>query len=453
MIQKQQEFISLLKKYNQFHIIKYLENLTPEEKKDILETADCLNFKLVFELYEQFSSGKNISFRGYEKITSPVIFNPTDRSKTQDLCNVGKLSIKKGEVAVTIAAGGQATRLGYPYPKGLYPISPVKGKSLFMLFCEKIKALSSKYDVDIPFLIMTNPENNKQIKDFFEKNNFWGLNDKNVFFFNQELLPSVTPEGKIILKEDGHFLANPDGHGGTLKSIFKTGLLQQMEHRGVKRIFYCHIDNPLVKIIDPVFLGYHITTEADFSLKTVKKKPGEKVGTFVYADGKATVIEYIELAEILKKNKNAREKLLFNNGSIGIHIINTEFIRNINKDGFALPYHRQKKTLSIGNKEIEVWKFETFIFDAIPFAKKVSCMETKREEEFAPLKNKQGQDSPSDVKRKMSELYKKWLATAGINVPDNVTVEISPLFACCEKEFVRKIKKRKVIIQKEIYIE
>ena len=334
----------------------------------------------------------------------------------------------------------------------MYPISPLQEKSLFQLFSEKIKALSLKYNVDIPLLIMTNPKTVSQIETYFSKNNFFDLNRNNIFFFQQELLPSITSEGKLITKKDGNILTNPDGHGGTIKSLWESKLVHKLEKRGIKMFFYCHIDNPLVNVLDPLFIGCHLTNKADFSLKTIKKYKNEKVGTLVNVNNKPIIIEYIELPTQLQKAVDKKGNLIFNSGSIGIHIINRDFIKSLNENGFALPYHKQEKKVSFEDKEIDVWKFETFFFDAIPLAKKICCIETNRQEEFAPLKNYKGKDSPSRVKEQMVKFYKKWLLEANIDVPNNIIVEISPLFATDKEEFIAKIDRIKPLFTKDTYL-
>lgn len=452
-MKNENDFKALMEAYRQTHILGYLEKLPPDKKKNFLKNAAGLNFKLVFTLHKNHCSGPEEKTAPAEGIKPPVLFTPHSAAEKKEILEAGEMSILGGETAVMIVAGGDATRLGYPYPKGMYPVSPLKGKSLFELLSEKVKAVSLKYNRKIPLLIMTNPENCQTIKNFFTKHGFFGLDRNSIFFFSQEILPSITPEGRLILKNAEHIVSNPDGHGGSLKAIWESGLLQKLEKRGVKKIFYCHIDNPLVKVLDPFFLGCHITKKADFSLKTVKKLPDEKVGTFVYSGGKASVVEYIEIPEILKEAKNRRGELIFNKANIGVHIINTGFISSLNKKGFALPYHRQRKKVALPDtKKMEIWKFETFVFDAMPFAKKVLCIETKREEEFAPLKNKEGKDSPAEVKQKMVSLYKTWLNAAGIEIKADAAVEISPLFACSKKEFIMKMKGKKAAITKNIYI-
>ncbi|MCM8777266.1 MAG: UTP--glucose-1-phosphate uridylyltransferase [Candidatus Omnitrophica bacterium] len=430
-----------LKEHRQEHIIRHIELLDKNEKDIFIKNLNTMNLELAFQLYENFSKPEEV--KTYKEITPPYIVDIEKYKKEKEMLSIGENSIKAGETAVMIVAGGQGSRLGYPYPKGMYPISPVKGKSLFQIATEKVLALSLKYKINIPLLIMTNPETKEMIENFFNGNNYFGLTKECIFFFNQDILPSITPDGKLIIKEKTSIFANPDGHGGSLKAIWQSGLLDRMEKQGIKRIFYCHIDNPLVNVNDPVFLGWHIKEGAEFSLKVVKKRePEEKVGHFVISDGKPTIIEYIEFPDELKYKKDINGNLIFWAGSIGIHFIETSFIRKINKDGFALPYHRQVKKTKIDNEEKEIWKFETFVFDAIPLADKVCCVETIREDEFAPLKNKEGEDSPEEVKKAMMNFYRKKLEELGIYVSSDVKVEVSPL---CNIDVIAKGLKDKEI--------
>lgn len=444
------EIIEICKKYGQHHIIQYFESLSEERQKEFLKNLSTMNLELSFQLYEKFLNFKVEETGQFREINPhPIIDIILLRQKKDEMLSIGELSIRKGETAVMIVAGGQGSRLGYSYPKGMYPISPLKGKSLFQIFSEKILALSRRYKVSIPLLIMTNPETQDVIREFFKQHKFFGLDEGDVYFFNQEMLPSLTPDGKLIIKDTTIF-ANPDGHGGSLKAIWQSGLIKQMEKKGVKRIFYCHIDNPLVNVDDPVFLGWHLKEGAEFSLKVVKKRnPEEKVGHFVMADGKPRIIEYIEFPDEMRYKKDANGNLVFWAGSIGIHFIEISFIEKLNRDGFALPYHRQIKKTKIKDEEKDVWKFETFVFDALPFADKVCCVETLREDEFAPLKNKEGEDSPEEVKKAMLYFYRKQLIEEGIKVAPDVKVEISPL--CDLKVVSQRIKNRE--ITQDTYIE
>ncbi len=437
-----EEFIKLMEFYNQKEIIQHFLSLGEDRQREFLEKTSKLNIKKTFSLYDELVKKEKEKIKFKEILPPENILKPEENLEyTEYLKNKGEKKLKEGKIAVCIVAGGQGTRLGFPYPKGMFPVSPVKNKTLFQIFTEKVKKLSEIYNVSIPLLFMVNPESKELIEKFFSDNNFFGYKE-NIIFFTQEILPSITPDGKLILKDETTLFANPDGHGGCLKALYKQGIVEKLKKEGKTDIFYCHIDNPLVNVCDPVFLGYHIENESEFSLKVVKKiDPEEKVGMFVKADGKKRIIEYIEFPEELKKKKDENGNLIFNAGSIGIHYISIDFIEKLNKNNFPLSYHKAKKKIKSIYGEIEGIKFEMFIFDAIPLAKNVSCVETKREDEFAPLKNKKGQYSPEEVKEAISNLCKKYLKKAGINLPEEKVVEISPLYPVDIEELKKKLKK------------
>ncbi|MGI6596025.1 MAG: hypothetical protein GX554_05940 [Elusimicrobia bacterium] len=445
-----QKLSAQLKRYRQTHIIEHIQGLSGNEKIVFIKNLAAMNFELVFQLYEQSSSNTaQKKSRTCQDIQPPVIISiDRHREKPDKISLIGASSISKGEIAVMIVAGGQGTRLAYPYPKGMYPISPVKEKSLFQIFSEKILSLSLKYNVKIPLLIMTNPDTDKETKEFFKNNGFFGIDERSVFFFCQDILPSLTFDRKLIIKDRTSILGNPDGHGGSLKAVWESGLITKIEDMGIKRVFYCHIDNPLVNVGDPVFLGCHITEGAEFSLKALRKRnPEEKVGHIVMADGKPMIIEYTEFPDDLKYKKDTCDNPLFWAGNIGIHFIETSFIKKLNQEGFVLPYHKQIKKMTGGERD--VWKFETFVFDALSFTDKICCVETLREDEFAPLKNKEGNDSPSEVKKAMLGFYRKQLKNAGIKVSPGVNIEISPL--CDMSTLTQKIQSKEIV--EETYIE
>jgi len=439
---KKEELIKLMEFYNQKEIVQHFLSLGEDRQREFLEKTSKLNIKKTFSLYDELVKKEKEKIKFKEILPPENILKPEENLEyTEYLKNKGEKKIKEGGIAVCIVAGGQGTRLGFPYPKGMFPISPVKNKTLFQIFTEKVKKLSEIYNVNIPLLFMVNPESKGLIERFFSDNNFFGYRE-NIIFFTQEMLPSITSDGKLILKDETTLFANPDGHGGCLKALYKQVLAEKLKKEGKTDIFYCHIDNPLVNVCDPVFLGYHIEKESEFSLKVVKKvAPEEKVGMFVKADGKERIIEYIEFPDDLNKKKDENGNLVFNAGSIGIHYISIDFIEKLNKNGFPLPYHKAKKKIKSTSGEIEGIKFEMFIFDAIPFAKNVSCVETKREEEYSPLKNKEGQHSPDEVKNSISNLCKIYLKKAGINLPEEKVVEISPLYPVELEELKRQLNK------------
>ncbi len=459
---KEEYFLNLLKKYNQAHVFEHYQSLSLLEKEKFINEMGGLDLEFAFSLYEKTSHQKspvkhNIDIYPSRIFTIPK--NSDEQSKKEDARILGESFICKNKMAVLIVAAGHGSRLGFDGPKGCFQISPVKNKSLFQLFAEQVRALSLRYKITVPLLIMTDIEMLPEVKDFFKAHNFFGLDPQTVHFFQQEMLPTLTVDGKLILKDKIHLFVNPSGHGGCIKALYNSGLSKKLIEDGYSDLFYCQVDNPLVKIMDPVFAGYHKMESSEISTKVVRRRNcQEKVGIFVAENGKAKVIEYSDLDPdnrcILDNNGQIRDWA----GNTAIHMISLELIERLNEHGFSLPYHQAIKAIdSFAAQgeiaEIKGWKFETFVFDAISLAKNTCCMEICREEEFAPLKNKDGDDSPETVRIALSNMYKDWLKFAGIEVNPQVRVEISPLFVLSKEELRSKIKKTNIGRDKDIYLE
>ena len=283
---------------------------------------------------------------------------------------------------------------------------------------------------------MENPSLNSKSRFFTAKTVFCLEPSDDVFFFVQGMLPSVTPEGKFIMSRDGGLFMNPDGHGGTFTALKKTGCLDIMREKAVEEIFYFQVDNPIVKVCDPVFIGLHNAHTAQMSSKVVKKRSyEEKVGVIARVDGRTRVIEYSDMSDDMRYATNEMEEMLYWAGSIAIHMVRRDFVEQLTGEGgFRLPYHKANKLIPAldekGNPmEQNGIKFETFIFDALPLAEKSITMEVLREDEFAPVKNKTGEDSLESSMTMQSDLHASWLKKAGAVVDKDVLVEISPLFA------------------------
>ncbi len=361
---------------------------------------------------------------------------------------LGRKSMAAGKVAAFVVAGGQGTRLGFEGPKGDFPISPVKNKTLFQIFAETIKAASMRYQATCAWYIMTSSLNYGQTVEIFRSNDYYGLDPQNVSIFQQGTLPNFSFDGKVLLADKGSIACSPDGHGGSLRALHEAGMLKDMKKRGVEFLSYWQVDNPLVNIFDPLFIGLHALDKAEMSSKAViKAGPREKVGNFCLIDGKVTVIEYSDLPDELAERRQADGSLLFQLGSIGIHIISRTFVEKLNAKGFSLPLHRAVKKIPHvdpqGNLvESEGIKLESFVFDAIPMASRSIILETLRSEEFAPTKNAAGVDSIDSTRRMMVARAAAWLEAAGVMIPRkpdgsvDCLLEIAPSFAL-EKENIR----------------
>jgi UDP-N-acetylglucosamine/UDP-N-acetylgalactosamine diphosphorylase len=371
--------------------------------------------------------------------------------------------LKQGKVAGFVVAGGQGTRLGFDGPKGNYPISPIQKKTLFTIFGQSITAASKKFGADIPWYVMTSPLNYSATVESFEKANYFGLKKTNVIIFQQGTMPNFGFDGKILMADKAALAASPDGHGGSLKALAVSGALKDMKKRGIEYLSYWQIDNPLVYVLDPLFIGLHAIDGAEMSSKALLKAgPLEKVGNFCLVDGKVTVIEYSDLPDEQALRKNPDGSLVFELGSIGIHLISTSFIEKLNSGGdFALPFHKAIKKIphidDAGNpvnpEKPNGVKLETFVFDALPLASKSIILETLRSEEFAPVKNATGVDSAEVTHQMMIDRAAAWLESAGVKVPRNANgkpdcvIEIDPSFAIYKEDIKENISQIKPILK------
>lgn len=376
--------------------------------------------------------------------TFPHEAAPGQEKLYDDARNRGDELLRAGKIAAFLVAGGQGTRLGYDGPKGEFPVTPIRRKPLFQVFAEQLRAYSRDYGKTVAWYIMTSDANDAQTRAFFKQNNHFGLNPQDVFIFQQGMMPAFAPDGRLLLGEKNSLALSPDGHGGSLRALERSGALADMRKRGVEHLSYFQVDNPLVHVIDPLFLGLHDLTGSEMSSKTIPKAgPLEKVGNFVEADGVVQVIEYSDLPDELAKQTNADGTLRFNEGSIAIHALRRSFVERLNASGkLSLPWHRADKKVpyvdeqgnAVKPDKPNAVKLEQFVFDAIPLAKNAIVYLTERAEEFSPVKNAEGVDSPATCRRDQVRRAARWLKGAGVEVPTangepDAVLEISPLFA------------------------
>jgi UDP-N-acetylglucosamine/UDP-N-acetylgalactosamine diphosphorylase len=443
----------LLKNHHQEHLLAFWDQLDKGRRQDLLAQIQRLNFDKIEVWINNFIknpasdviSGDFVPALSY----NPTPVGPEQQRKYAEAVKLGKELISAGKVAAFVVAGGQGTRLGYDGPKGNFPISPVKNKTLFQIFADSIAAASKKYQADCPWYVMTSSLNYDETAEIFRSNNYYGLDEKNVFIFRQGMLPNFSPDGKILLADKSTIACSPDGHGGCLRALYESGALEDMKRHGVELLSYWQVDNPLINIFDPLFIGLHVLDNAEMSSKAlIKSEPKEKVGNFCLVDGRVTVIEYSDLPDELAEKRNPDGSLLFELGSIAIHIINRAFVENLNADDFSLPLHRAvKKIQHIDEKgcvvESDGIKLESFVFDALPLASKSVILQTVRNEEFAPTKNAAGVDSVETTRKMMVARAADWLESAGITIPRkpdgsvDCLLEIAPSFAL-EKEDVKE---------------
>ena len=428
--EKHKKMLDLLTEHTQQHLLDFYDELDENGKNRLLDQIEALDFANIPAWIDKYVKGE-YSLDIPEDLDSAPYFpalaaDPDTQGQYDKAKALGAELISAGKVAAFVVAGGHGTRLGFNGPKGNYPTSPIKNKTLFQLFAEQIKAVSKKYSAKIPWYIMTSPINYSQTVDSFQASDYFGLDKKDVFFFQQGTLPNFAFDGKILLADKGTIAQSPDGHGGSLKALFGSGAIEDMKKRGIEYISYFQVDNPIAKVVDPLFIGLHAHADAGMSAKTlIMAHPTETVGYFCLAGGKVTLIEYSDLSDDRANRTNPDGSLVFELGSIAIHIISRAFVENINAGGFSLPIHKAVKNIpyvdAAGNlvkpAEPNGVKLETFVFDALPFSSKSIIFEILRSEEFAPVKNATGLDSAEVTRKMMSERAICWLQAAGITVP------------------------------------
>jgi len=421
--------------YKQEHVFEYWSELSDSEKVILLRELSEIDFDLLKKLYNSTEDPLPSEFKPAPYIGKPQ--NDEERKSFADAERKGIEHIKAGKVAAFIVAGGQGSRLGYEGPKGKFPAGPVSGKSLFHFHGEKIYAASKKYSTVIPYLIMTSTDNHDETIAFFEEENYFGLNKSDVYFFKQNMIPSLDDKGNLVLSDKNRLFRNPDGHGGSITALHSSGVLDILKNRGIETLSYFQVDNPLVKVIDPLFIGFHLIHSAHMSSKAlIKAYPEEKIGVFVKFPGSKTgIIEYSDMPEEKLHMKDSGGNLLYAAGSPAIHIFSRNFIEKITSAGETnLPYHTARKDIKVLRNSayttVKGYKFEKFVFDALPLAGKDVILETEREEEFAPIKNAEGIDSPASASELMSNLHRSWLTAKGVSIPEKVKIiEISPLLS------------------------
>ena len=471
--QPDQALVKKLEKHQQSHLIHYLSTLNSLDKKSLLRQIEALEWTRLdhwIDICTQEESHLEIPSEIHPAPYYP--YNPTNDTQAKHYAQArqcGEELIHSGKVGAFVVAGGQGTRLGFEGPKGAFPASPIKKKSLFQLFCESLAEVNRRYQTRCPFYIMTSPLNHDQTIDFFEQGLFFGLHPDDVFIFPQGTLPNFSFAGKILMSDPSHIACSPDGHGGSLKALYQSGAVTDMANRGVELVSYWQVDNPLINPIDPLFIGLHHLDQAEMSSKALKKTgPLEKVGNFCQVNDKVCVIEYSDLPDQLAQQTRPDGSLLFALGSIGIHLINRSFIESLNADGFSLPIHRAVKKIPhinehgqfIDPSEPNGVKLETFVFDALPLAQKSIILETSRAEEFAPIKNAQGVDSAESSRIMMIERAAAWLKTVGIKVPHTTDgkidciLEIAPSYALSAADLQQKTQDIPTIqAGQELYLE
>ncbi|MFC1583958.1 UTP--glucose-1-phosphate uridylyltransferase [Fibrobacterota bacterium] len=405
-----------LRRYNQEHLLSFFPQLTENQKRILIQEIQSIDLDLVFSLSKRLihSTNGEVKTSDLEPLAVKNIKSFSE-SEVNRLSNLGYNALKEGKVAAFLVAGGQGSRLDGPFSKGTLDIGLASGKSLFELQAQRLRYLSEKVRHEIPWYIMTSPLNFSNTCDFFIDHNYFGLSRENIIFFQQKMLPVVDEQGRILMNDIHHLSLSPNGNGGCFSALELSGALKDMEKRGIEYVFFYPIDNALVRMADPLFVGYTIDTGKPISSKVVlKTQPEERVGLLVLDKGHPRVIEYSDMPENLLNSRNDNGDLVFSSANTAIHLFTLDFLKNNSR--MHMVYHKAHKKIKTIDASGELrtpdkpngYKFELFMFDLFPYAESMAALMVDRSEEFAPIKNKTGPDSPETARAMLESLYTKY---------------------------------------------
>jgi UDP-N-acetylglucosamine/UDP-N-acetylgalactosamine diphosphorylase len=445
--QSKEQLLARLAPAGQEHVLAYWDQLSPAEQQGLAEQlahVDCQQLAWLFnhltcsEAWADLArrAGPPESYRLCQQGSPP----PTALAARA----VGRRALDQGHLGVLLVAGGQGTRLGFEHPKGMFPIGPVSGHSLFQILLEKVLARGRQHGVAIPLYLMTSPATHQETMAYLAEHDYFGLCREDVHIFCQGTMPAVDARnGRLLLAARDSLSLSPDGHGGMLAALVESGGLADMQRRGLQQVFYLQVDNPLVPLCDPEVIGYHLQADSELTTLVIRKRHSrDKLGNVVLIDGQLRIIEYSDLNPLpdeIVGGVDGRGEPIFWAGNTGFHVFNVAFLARAAASGDSLPFHSALKQVPyldddgrlIDPAEPNAVKFERFIFDLLPLARHGIVVEADQEDAFAPVKNAAGEplDTPQSVRGQMISVHQRWLRAAGGQVADEVAVEIGPLFA------------------------
>jgi UDP-N-acetylglucosamine/UDP-N-acetylgalactosamine diphosphorylase len=442
---------------NQDQVFAFYDSLTSPEKAALYRQLSSFDVPYISQVINKvLAPAKSDALE--ESVIEPLPASATASildSKPEDIeewYQSGLDLIAKNQVGVVLMSGGQGTRLGSSAPKGCFNIGLPSNKSLFQIQAERIcriQTLASKKvggkKAVVPWYVMTSGPTRRPIEEYFEANKYFGLEKENILIFEQGVLPCISNEGKIILESKGKVAVAPDGNGGIYQALVGSNVLEDMRNRGIQHIHAYCVDNCLVKVADPVFIGFSASKDVDIATKVVRKRNAtEPVGLIIQKNGKPDVVEYSEIDKETAeaKDPNHPDVLKFRAANIVNHYYSFRYLQTSKEFSKKLPHHIAKKKIPYVDTESGETikpetpngiKLEQFVFDVFPRIplEKFACMEVKREDEFSPLKNARGKgvDDPDTSKRDIMQQGKRWVQAAGAFASDSEGVEVSPLYS------------------------
>ncbi len=456
------ELQTRLAPHGQEHVLAFWHELSADQRLELAAQLRAIDFAELHGLAHGTHAAENWADLARRALAPPA-FRLHDKVRAispEHAAQRGQQALTAGHVGAILVAGGQGTRLGFDKPKGIFSIGPISGSSLFQILIEKVVARSRVAGMVIPLYVMTSPATHEETVAYLAANENFGLPSDDLVIFCQGTMPAVdAARGKLLLDEKHRLALSPDGHGGMVRALVSSGALAQMRARGIQQLFYSQIDNPLVEMCDPEFLGYHLLSHSELSTQVVAKRTArDKVGNVVEIDGRLRIIEYSDLnplADEIVERKAADGTPIFWAGNTAIHAIDVSLLERASQSHTALPFHVARKAVPhldatgrrIEPREPNAAKFERFIFDLLPEARQAIVVEVDEAKAFAPVKNSPGEvrDTPQTVQQQMIALHRDWLKAAGVDVADGVAVEISPVFAQNAEEVAAQVRPGMVV--------
>jgi len=429
-----------LQSAGQEHLLSHWKQLNTQQKTNLLLQIHLLDLSLLKNLQAEVFAKK----KSQPPSLAPFQSFVTAENEKDHL--LGRLLIQEGKTALVVLAGGQGSRLRFEGPKGCYPISNIKKKSLYQLLAEKVKAASKLAKRPLDLALMSSPLNTRETQTFFVEHAFFGLDPQQVTFFSQQMWPFLTFDGKLFLEERDQIAYGPNGNGTVFRRLKECGIIDKWKKKGVELVQVIPIDNPLAFPFDEALFSFHTKTKNSVSMcAALRRDAQENVGVLALHNGKAEVVEYLDLSPEEKEARNQDGSLKFGIANLGIFCFSLEFMEKVSAQ--PLPVHQAKKAVKMLQQDGSVkipdqpnaWKCEEFIFDVLPYAERVEALISPRDSCFAPLKNLKGEDSIDTVRAALLAFDRLIFANiTGNRAPNDALFELAPQFYYPTKELSEK---------------
>lgn len=432
-----------LTRFGQAHLLRFESQLTADQLEQFRQQLAQIDFAQLQRLIDNQDKTVDWSELARRAVPPPAV--RLDRQHPDFSAHAageaGRQALADGRVGLILVAGGQGTRLGFDQPKALFPIGPISQRTLIQMHCDRLLAISRRYQVSIPLFVMTSPATDAATRAYFEQHDRCGIAEEDLIIFCQGSMPAVdAASGKILMASTSSLALSPDGHGGLVAALDRHGCLEQAKQRGIDLFTYAQVDNPLAELCDAELIGYHLLSRSQLTTQVVKKRfAKEKVGNVVSVDGKVQIIEYSDLPDTAAEQYDAAGELKLWAGNIAVHVFDRTFLESVVASADGLPFHRASKVVPhvdeagvlVEPQSANAIKFERFVFDLLPLAERAFVVEGDPSQVFAPVKNANGAtvDTPDTAQTALLNLHRAWLRNAGAHVPDSLRVEIHPHWA------------------------